>query len=49
MKLLTKAKTNLQAMKNIRLMSKGIYVPTGCILVNKSKDIWQVTCRKRRN
>jgi len=48
MKLLTKAKTNILAMNKVRLLTGGIYVPTGCILKNKTKGIWQVTCRKRK-
>jgi hypothetical protein len=46
MKLLTKAKSNLQALANVRKLK--LYVPTGCILTDKNKGIWQVTCRKRR-
>lgn len=46
MKILTKATSNLQAMYNVRKLKT--YVPTGCILLNKKKGIWQVSCKKRK-
>lgn len=50
MKLLTKAKSNLDALKNVRKL--GAYVPTGVTLLKKEvypkKSTYCVLCKKRR-